>query len=143
MVDIKPVLSVELNLKKLTVSRFLFFILIGICFFTGCESNRSAEFPEKMAGIWATDNARYKDRFIEIDENRIAFGTGSDSSNVFYVEKIRKVTKDSTERWIFHCTDIEGSPFEFAMHFQTGSDEKLLMLRNMEEIIWYKADQFE
>lgn len=105
-----------------------------------CEKGKAVAFPSSLTGTWVTDELRYKDRYIDIDELAITLGTGKNTTNTFLIDKIRKSIKKPMDEWIFLCHDREGVPFEFVIFYNSEFNKNLLKLRNMEKIKWRKLN---
>ena len=52
---------------------------LAVCTFA-CEPERPSEAPLDVVGVWATEGARYADRYLEIRKRTITFGTGDHGS---------------------------------------------------------------
>ena len=120
---------------------FVLIIWLLSFFVVGCEKTQYISFPKSVEGRWITDNPKYQDRFIELDENAITIGTGGNNTNLFYINKIQRIAKKPIDEWVFLCQDNEGDPFEFVMYYDVRLKGSLLTLRNMEKISWYKIQE--
>lgn len=105
-----------------------------------CEKGKAVAFPSSLTGTWVTDELRYKDRYIDIDELAITLGTGKNTTNTFLIDKIRKKIKKPMDEWTFLCQDREGTAIEFVIWHNSDHDYNLLYLRNMKKIKWRKVE---
>ena len=115
------------------------FILIFLLL-QSCETGNFVEFPSSLKGTWVTDELRYQERYIVIDELAITLGTGKRTSNIFLIDKIKKNIKKPMDEWIFLCQDREGTSIEFVILHNSDHDYNLLYLRNMKKIKWHKVE---
>jgi hypothetical protein len=115
------------------------FILISLLL-QSCENNNSVAFPSSLKGTWVSDELRYQDRYIDIDELAISLGTGKGKSNTLLIDKIEKKNKKPMDEWIFLCKNKEGTSIEFGIWYNSDPDGNLLYLRNMKKIKWRKVE---
>ncbi|MDA3917193.1 MAG: hypothetical protein PF690_09495 [Deltaproteobacteria bacterium] len=115
------------------------FILISLLL-QSCEKDNSVEFPSSLKGTWVTDELKYKNRYIDIDELAITLGTGKGTSNTLLIDKIIKKNKKPMVEWIFLCKNREGASIEFVIIHNSDHDGNLLYLRNMKKIKWRKVE---
>ncbi len=120
---------------------FLIVLSLLVVLTFGCERESSIPFPSLLKGIWVTDNIKYQNRYIEIDEHTLVFGIGGDKSHTFFIDRIKKNIKGSMEEWILSCQDEEGTSFEYVFLTENKSDGTLLTMKNMGKIIWYKVEE--
>jgi len=116
------------------------FILITF-YITGCEQKSSEPFPSYLIGTWVTQDSRYKDRYLEITEGEIIFGTGEDKPNTFFIDSFKKETRASIAEWTFFCQNIEETLFEIVIFYNAGTKNASITLRNKEEIVWHKVEE--
>ncbi|MGH7424069.1 MAG: hypothetical protein ACREJ1_10410, partial [Candidatus Methylomirabilales bacterium] len=45
----------------------------------GCQAQKESPVPDHLLGVWTTSAPRYADRYIEIRNDMIIFGTGGDA----------------------------------------------------------------
>jgi len=115
------------------------FILI-VLLLQSCEKDNFVAFPSSLKGTWVTDEVRYQERYIDIDELAITLGTGKGTSNALLINKIKKNIKKPMDEWIFLCQNMEGDLIEFAIFYNSDHDGNILYLRNMKEIKWRKVE---
>lgn len=116
-------------------------IFASSLFIVACKNEANVLFPDGLKGTWITHNDRYKDRFIEIDENLIVLGTGEGEPFILYIEDFKRISSDSSQKWLFECKDMNGTAFDMTFLLNEGPEESSLMLKNMTHITWVKADE--
>lgn len=129
-----------LCLTKKTIVAMVCFILI-IFYITGCEQKSSELFPFPLIGTWVTQDSRYKDRYLEINEGKIIFGTGENKPNIFFIDSIKKENQAAITEWTFFCQNMEGSLFEIAIFYNAGAKTASITLKNKETIVWHKVEE--
>jgi hypothetical protein len=129
-------------LTKKKIVAIIILILVTFCIL-GCKKKDPSLLPPPLIGIWLTDNSLYKERYIEIYDNQIIFGTGEDKSQTFFVDKVKKYIIGATTEWVFYCEDMEGNPFEVVIFYKGETDANpnsgSIKLKNQATIIWHRA----
>lgn len=102
----------------------------------GCFSFQETALPNEMLGVWTTETPKYADRFFELQNDRVIFGTGkgqSDSNLVVAVEEIRQGPK-----WLYNIEYLgsEGQTYTFSFYYQTSP--QTIALKNQSGIEWKK-----
>jgi len=112
-------------------------LLLFLGLLVNCE--KTIPFPAELIGTWETDVPRYEDRFIEISNMQLIFGTGDALPDVLFVQKVKKNQKDTLIEWVFSCQNSEGDPIEIVLFYKTGTNGNQLTLKNNEHILWIKV----
>ena len=128
------------QLTKKAILAMTCFILITF-YITGCEQKSSEPFPSYLIGTWVTQDSRYKDRYLEINEGEIIFGTGEDKPNTFFIDSFKKETRASVTEWTFFCQNIEETLFEIVIFYHAETDGGSIILKNKEGIVWHKVEE--
>lgn len=99
-------------------------------------------FPDNLLGVWVSDSGSYEDRYIEINETRIIFGTGETVPNIFFINSFESKPHREKTEWIFHCEIKKGESFtiSFLSPADPNSDEGI-QLKNSPQALWYKEDK--
>ncbi len=145
MSNLKPVANMERKgrmhnfIKTKGLISLAVFILISLLL-QSCEKDNSVAFPSSLKGTWVTDELKYQERYIDIDELAITLGTGKGTANTFLIDTIKKNIKNPMDEWIFLCQDREGTAIEFVIWHNSDHDGNLLYLRNMKKIKWRKVE---
>ena len=145
MSNLKPVANMEKKGRMHTFIKTKGLISLAVFIFItlllqSCEKDNSVAFPSSLKGTWVTDELRYQERYIDIDELGITLGTGKGTSNTLLIDKIKKNIKKPMDEWIFLCENREGSSIEFVILHNSDYDGNLLYLRNMKKIKWRKVE---
>ena len=116
-----------LRLIKKAILAMVCFILITFCI-AGCKQKSSDPFPSILIGTWVTQEPRYKDRYIEINEGEIIFGTGGNQSNTFFIDSIKKGDQVAITEWTLFCQDMEETLFEIVIFYNAGTKSASITL---------------
>jgi len=97
--------------------------------------------PEKVWGIWKTDDPRYADRYLDISEAVFAIGQGQQRLQVFFFRRVDIKIKGPHEHYTLYYRpdDRTGSPLQsFTFDFITTDEGPRIQLRNPKNIIWFR-----
>ena len=129
-----------LRLTKKTIAAMACLILITF-WIAGCEQKSPVPFPSYLIGTWVTNEPRYKDRYLEINEGEIIFGTGENKPNTFFIDSIKKGNQAAIIEWTFFCQNMEGTLFDIVIFYNSGAKTASITLKNKETIVWYKVEE--
>lgn len=114
-------------------------LLTSLCIFSCSDP---VPFPDSLTGVWVTDSEHYEDRYIEIDETRIIFGTGETVPNIFFINSFESKPSGKKTEWIFHCEIRKGESYILSFLFPADPDSgEGIQLKNSSQIVWYKEDR--
>ena len=113
-----------------------FFVLIST--FLSCTRETEVAI-DRFLGVWETAEPKYEDRFLEIDEATIAFGTGDGNSNIFFVDRVIQRVEENTTVYTISYTDVEGSLFKLAFYYSPEYGG-VVRFKNQQEIEWTRIN---
>jgi hypothetical protein len=102
---------------------------------------RPTYLPEKLWGVWKTDNDRYADRYLDISEAIFTIGQGREHLQVFFFQRADMTPVGAHERHTIYYREHEGTkePLQtFTFDFFTTDEGDRLQLKNQKDIIWYR-----
>jgi hypothetical protein len=101
----------------------------------GC-AEPSEELPPELFGRWTTTEARYADRFFEIQSEIIRFGTGGSGSEIYSISHV--AAEPHPRGRLFRVTYlIDGEDVQFAFHYDAVAAS--IRLFNQSGFEWGKA----
>lgn len=115
-------------------------IVLAIALFAtiiGCQSQTSNTVPEKLLGVWKTSHPKYADRFIEIKNDVIIFGTGGES---FELHALADTSESREGKFFFYTIshiNHHGQRYTFAFYYDLD-DGGTMRFKNQRRIIWTK-----
>lgn len=112
--------------------------LFGFCLMLVMNCTKTTQMPAELLGSWATQATRYEDRYIEIKETELIFGTGAGIPEVFFIEKIKEKKAGEFVEWTFYCKTVENVPTDIVLFYTTIADGVHFELRNKRQVHWVK-----
>ncbi len=116
---------------------------VFLCFFflwsVGCE--KSVPFPTELLGKWVTDAPDHADRFIEIKDMQLIFGTDAVMPTFLFIQRFKKKEQNRAIEWTFHCRSSEDNPLDIILFYQTDTKGERLILKNKEQVVWTKDQE--
>ena len=111
-------------------------LIVSVLAVVSC--GQKIDFPSVLIGRWATEAERYEDRYIEISNEMITFGTGTGVPNMYFINEIDQKQNIPIAEYTFQCTNTEGTEFSFIFCLQNTGDRMELRLNNPRQIVWVK-----
>ncbi len=94
------------------------------------------DLPTEILGRWATSEPRYADRFFEIQDEMLRFGTGGDDSEMYSIARVG--TEPHPRGRLFRVTYlVDGEELLFAFHYDAANST--IRLHNQSDFEWTKA----
>jgi hypothetical protein len=103
----------------------------------GCQESRNTHVPKDLIGKWVTNAPKYEDRYLELTENMIYFGTGGKTFDFDPIGKISMTPQGKRVLYTISYYHIEGQ--EFKLSFFHDPKRQTLALKNQPRIIWTKG----
>lgn len=117
-------------------------ILLMVVSLFGFSCSNPAVFPKQLIGTWVTDTEQYEDRYIQIDDTKIIFGTGEPVPNIFFINSFESRPFGKTTEWIFQCELKKGEAFTINLLYYFGQDSvEKLQLKNSPQIVWHREEK--
>ena len=116
-----------------TLGRALLFvltILVGALAYRNIQWGNNSRVPDKLYGVWKTDNPEYADRYFEIRADEIVIGLGGGDSSTQTISKVDTQSQGTTTRYVIHATSFEASGGSEGKHDASFRPE------DMHEVIW-------
>jgi hypothetical protein len=110
----------------------------------GCESGEPESdriTPEGIRGEWATNDARYADRKLEILSEALLFYTGGRAFDPYIIHHIQTEPADDGTRYIIEHSGAEMG--RMTTTFLVYPGDTALVFQNQPHVIWRKVDQGE
>lgn len=102
---------------------------------TGCDGSDQQTLPKQMVGVWKTDDPRYKNRYMNVEVQRITFGMGGTSPDrPEFVDNV-KTSREHPSDYIVKLKMTDGSPDSITLQYaeQNGGE---LRLKSQPKIVW-------
>ena len=112
----------------------VFCLFMTMAFLVGCSSGDQPVDPKLFFGAWQTDAAKYADRFIDIKENTIAFGTGGQDFQSYSITGMVVDLSTGRPQYTIYYRNLTGDDFQ--MTFYSDSSRQVIRLKHQEQIEW-------
>jgi len=115
-------------------------IATGFCiFFAAVVIPRffiSRDLPQKLHGVWETDEPRYEDRHFLLDKNAIGFETGYGVIDWYDIIQVDQSTgRHKTTLYTIEYKSGEGGVFKRSLIYDPGGGT--IRFENQEDIEWF------
>ena len=95
--------------------------------------------PDDLVGRWTTSAPEYTNRFLELSEVTVIFGTGEDNIDVNFISSVDKRVEGGSTLYTIKYHDLKG--MEGQVSFYWDPTEEVIRLKNQKRIIWKKAKE--
>lgn len=107
----------------------------------GCSN--SANVFSELQGTWIRNEKQYEDRYIEIKDELIIFGTGGGASNLFFIKDTREKEKNGIREYELYCRNLENTDFRFILTVEDINGQQTMRLKNPNQVTWKKISKLE
>jgi len=125
--------------KEMTPRRIVAAMAL-IATLAGCQAQKENPVPDHLLGVWTTSAPRYANRYIEIRNDMIIFGTGGDAFELHALTDVNEVREG--EAIVYTITHLNhfGQPYTLSFYYERTSDD-IIRFKNQREIAWTKERQ--
>ena len=102
----------------------------------GCSN--SANVSSELQGTWTRNEKQYEDRYIEIKDELVIFGTGGGAPNLFFIKNTRKKENNGIREYELYCRNLEDTDFRFILHVEDINGQPTMRLKNPNQVVWKK-----
>lgn len=95
--------------------------------------------PDDLVGHWTTSAPKYTDRFLELSEVVVIFGTGEDNIDVNFISSVDKRVEGGSTLYTINYHDPKG--MDGQVSFYWNPSEKVIRLKNQKRIVWEKEEE--
>ena len=115
----------------------LMFFLVGA--FSGCRVALLESVPDELVGVWKTTSPRYEDRFFEISEDLIVFGTGGRTTEAHPIVSIGEALEDERLLYAIAYEIAEGEEYGFFFYYDPAGSG-VIRFKNQQDMAWTVVD---
>jgi hypothetical protein len=118
-------------------STFIAFAILILLF--GAQCQKEFTVPEKLVGVWVTDDPKYVDHPFEIKKETLIFeqGLGYLDFDVFPIVDLEKKDANGSTLYVIHYVLPAGKKFEFSFYY-TPTEGGVIRFKNQPEMKWTK-----
>ena len=128
----------KLFLNKAVWMPFAALFLLWMASLFLCSSDARVALDE-FQGVWRTTAENYADRFFEISDSTLTFGTGDGSQTIYYIRTVTKSTGDKDNVYTISYDNIEGTDFKLFFYYQP-SQGGVIRFKNQEDVKWTRLN---
>lgn len=116
--------------KMLSIS-----LLLAIaCMASGCNNSRIL--PNTLVGFWTTENPRYHDRFIELDNVYLFIGLGPRQvPKLQVVDKFKAIEDGNETTYTIYSKDLQGLGDQMTFKFRPANGGEI-EFNNQRGVVW-------
>lgn len=116
------------------VVRTSLFLASCLAALAACSSRKTEPLPGDLIGVWTTDTPRYRDRYLELREDAIVFGTGGGKFETYRIVDVYSVRKGPERLYEVGYVVSERDRATISFYYANG----ILRLKNQEKTSWQK-----
>lgn len=103
----------------------------------GCQSGNGKAIPDDLSGLWKTSDPNYTDRYFEIKDDVIIFGTGRETIELHALMDIDAILYGDVILYTISHLNHEGQYYTFSF-FYDSADDGAIWFKNQKNILWTK-----
>ena len=116
----------------------LVLLLVGAV--SGCRGALLESVPDELVGVWKTTSPRYEDRFFEISEDLIVFGTGGRNTEAHPILSIREALEDERLLYAISYESAEGEEYGFFFYYDPAGSG-VIRFKNQQDMAWTAVNE--
>jgi len=102
-----------------------------------CQAQKENSVPDHLLGVWSTSAPRYADRYIEIRNDMIIFGTGGDAFELHALTDIKEAREGEAILYTITHLNHFGQSYTLSFYYEPSGDG-IMRFKNQREIAWTK-----
>ena len=110
----------------------LFIILTTSLFLCGGDTRVALD---QFFGVWKTTALNYEDRFFEISDSTITFGTGNGKQDICYIQAATKTVEDKNILYTITYANLEETDFKLSFYYKKDHGG-VIQFKNQMDIEW-------
>ena len=119
-----------------TTMKILCFPILLLTLVACSSDNNSGILPDKLNGFWTSDDARYRDRSLELDRVYVMIGVGRHQvPSVQVIDKIKVVQVGEETTYTVDSTDLGNVSYQITFRF-TPINGGEIQFKNQPGIVW-------
>ncbi len=97
---------------------------------------------DEFDGVWKTTAENYDDRFFEISDSTITFGTGDATQDIYFIHAVTKSAEDQGTVYTISYDNIEGTKFKISFYYQP-SHGGVIYFKNQKDVKWTRLNSMQ
>jgi hypothetical protein len=103
-----------------------------------CQAQKEDLVPDHLLGVWTTSAPAYVDRYIEIRNDVIIFGTGGDTFEVHALTDIDDTREHGSIVYTITHLNHFGQPYTASFYYEPRGNG-VIRFKNQRDIAWTKG----
>ncbi len=93
-----------------------------------------------LNGLWKTKASGYADRFMEISDNVIMFGTGGDTLESYVIKAVEIEPEDTKTLYTITYLDTDMNAFRLSLYYEPD-DQPLITFKHQDHLTWTRVQE--
>jgi hypothetical protein len=95
--------------------------------------------PEELVGVWTSSDPRYADRSLELTRITVAFGTGTQTVDLYFVSDVEKTLQGNNILYTIRCHRLNGAQEQVSFYHALKNGGEI-RFKNQQHIPWMKTE---
>jgi hypothetical protein len=93
---------------------------------------------DDLQGVWTTTHPRYKDRYLQFSDGRVAFGWGEDGAGAYAVEEFDSEAAEDSTLVNIRYVDMDATDYGLSFHYadQGGG---MIWMKGQKGVHWIRT----
>ena len=104
----------------------------------GCAPQEPPEVPKELIGVWITDDPRYEDRFLKLEERTIHFGIGGDQASENPIIDVEELPVEGSIIYRIKYLSPEGLEYSQSLYYDQQSEE--IRYKSRPSVVWKRVE---
>lgn len=109
-----------------------------VAMLAGCQARKDPVLPTGLLGVWKTVSPQYADRFFEIANTRISFGTGDGNIESYPIVAVEEVREGHAMLYTISYRNHDGQAYRFSF-YHDSSDASVIRLKHQRASLWTRG----
>ena len=114
-------------------------LLTALAFLLLCAGCNNAKLPDRLIGIWRTDNPSYKGRFMKFDPKFVVLGVGDEKVVPRKVMEITTAVEGKETLYTLKTNEKDEGEYTFSFYY-SPADGGTIRFKNQAQLVWHKRD---
>jgi hypothetical protein len=97
---------------------------------------------DEFKGVWKTTDLNYDDRFFEISDATVTFGTGNGKQDMYYIRAVTKSAGDKDTVYTITYHNIKGTDFKLCFYYRQAHGG-VIQFKNQKDIEWTRVNSMQ
>lgn len=104
----------------------------------GCQSGNEQTIPDGLSGVWVTSHPKYADRYFQLKDDVIIFGTGKETIELHALMNIDATPYGDIIHYTISHLNHYGQYYTFSFYYNPTNDGTI-WFENQKHILWTRV----